>query len=1721
MVTPVQLGDVNSLVHDENVLPISPKNNSSTIGPSSPTTPKQFPLSPSNKQQHPQLSVVTGESLGLSTKSLFSADSSEDDATNTSSLVFSTGCSSDDNFSIDRYASNLGGSLESMEGQSAESNAKADPPIASETPRALNQMLEKFDLLKSSSIDEPQQDQMMAKFDMLQKSAIESPKVEPAVDSEVYRDKRLFEIMSMSPTNSQEGVEVEVHNAANEDDQVFASYSQSNSYSSNEMFADIEQFRSAESHFENESIAPISPEDKDTAASNNDSASFGPNVDSRTQKVFQQRIVALMNKVSELELEKDEMRAEKDDLRSKLNIQHEQDVQDMYENPYSNPFATPTKAKGGMPSFLEAATSNLSQQPSSVAPSASMGAISTTSTMENNTNTADLHRELTELRMKSQSLQTDLEASDRVKERLKKILKTVQTEDQQKVKLLNVMTKDLDETKAREALLKKELDESKIRIEGYELAQKQNSRDDGESNNEQASSSMPSSPLRSVRSATNTARKAFFSSSSEKDTNIQTGDVATALVVSQRQNEALEAFNKELEIQNTNLQKKCNALTEKYGLTAPRDGDAKGNQLYSRYLEMKSSLSGLSVVLEEAQDENSQLSKKVKELETEMQQQHQKPKKSGDDNNVAAIDSLRTIFNSSAEASSSSNAITAEQEAALKGLVEKLEVQILGYREAEDRHGEIRAQLEKEASELRHELEEEQAKKSSLTTTPELEHCYEEFKSKIANEKNCELEEELVSLKCVMDAAAAESTELLKKLERALKTTREDLRSERNRFVELSAKHDNLLKKITSGNNRVVFEENENLLNLVSYLKKETKELRSELDQKSLKIEKSEKRVAAKHEQALHLNESNVSLRDGIHKLKAHLSTISDQASKSEEKLVATKQELNVEREKYQKIQIAHGTLQTKLIVFQESIDGTHDKDSSKKIDLIASLAASTKELSLEKERVENLLEAKKELEFALDNTKEDLETQLHHKSKSNAELEEQITTLQEELRGTKLIVAAANLKVTELSELSQSDTKGSEKLQGLLESTRELLAAEKIKSDGLKTVKSTMENQLQTMKHNIEELQCTNVTLKEEMASLKKRSSTTEVPHQFSELEKLLATTQEELNEEEHNVESLEKQVDDLTMQIQVLEKCKSDLEISVDDVKQENKTVTDRNKELESLLESMAKDTVRSNVSEDNASTASTDIRMWESQMLLGNSKKELEDALKQNEKLLGKVKNLQSEVENSQQTNTQTLKECETHEAINKEMAENMQSLEIQLVSLTEKNESLLQRTAGLARRDQLQKASMRTSNGEIAKLMETVSNFQSRFESLAEQIERGNTEKEAQTKEFEGEESKWISKKIEMEECITELQKECEEIQNRYDKMDSKHIQTIAKKHSTWQTDRVGLMSRIALLEKQDNSIQEESSDSSPDAFYSLQPCSTDRSLLNQKVHELEQDIQLLDVTLDDKKQEYMNLTAELKETKIELEACEDKLEACEKDLESSNAQVHSLVLRSATDQASSEEKMRELEEELESASATMEAAKKERDTIHEEHGVTQSILEVSREDLKRCQDDLQDREMQIDENQEKMASELAVEIMKQQKMQSKYNACLKELKKCKTELIEKEEIMRELAKKQVEQKEDKVRRHGEGRNKEALGHLADELNQAHIRENALESMLTSCKTELFSCKNKIEHFESQVSEEKFGSGVYKDVIGKLNRSNDNLVAKNEKLKEETDALRASA
>ena len=236
-----------------------------------------------------------------------------------------------------------------------ESSSRIDPSPSKQSPLTPNNsstMAQNPTTPMDTSLENPRLTRMMEKFDELQKSTPNTSLNETSTsvdsnDPEILRtEKQIYEVMSANL--SQQGIEVE---------------ELLNSYPSHELFADIEQFRTSENHIEPENTTdPISSET------------------SESQQVYEKRILHLMNKVSELESEKDELRAEKDDLRSKLNVQHEQDVQDMYQDPYSNPFATPTKATGGMPSFLQAATNNLSQQQQSAPSIAPTAPLATTTT---------------------------------------------------------------------------------------------------------------------------------------------------------------------------------------------------------------------------------------------------------------------------------------------------------------------------------------------------------------------------------------------------------------------------------------------------------------------------------------------------------------------------------------------------------------------------------------------------------------------------------------------------------------------------------------------------------------------------------------------------------------------------------------------------------------------------------------------------------------------------------------------------------------------------------------------------------------------------------------------------------------------------------------------------------------------------------------------------------------------------------------------------------------------------------------------------------------------------------------------------------------------------------------------------------------------------------------------------------------------------------------------
>ena len=103
------------------------------------------------------------------------------------------------------------------------------------------------------------------------------------------------------------------------------------------------------------------------------------------------------------------------------------------------------------------------------------------------------------------------------------------------------------------------------------------------------------------------------------------------------------------------------------------------------------------------------------------------------------------------------------------------------------------------------------------------------------------------------------------------------------------------------------------------------------------------------------------------------------------------------------------------------------------------------------------------------------------------------------------------------------------------------------------------------------------------------------------------------------------------------------------------------------------------RSGLSAERSNVASTDVLLPESKMLLGNMRRDLKDALEKNKMLTGKVDNLETSIEKSQQTNAQTLKESETHVLINKETSEKIQYLEKEIKLIRPKKESLLKRPA----------------------------------------------------------------------------------------------------------------------------------------------------------------------------------------------------------------------------------------------------------------------------------------------------------------------------------------------------------------------------------------------------------------------------------------------------------
>ena len=154
-----------------------------------------------------------------------------------------------------------------------------------------------------------------------------------------------------------------------------------------------------------------------------------------------------MNQVTSLE-------TKNDTLQSQLRIQNEQDIQEMYHDPFSSPSKSSVRSFNTSV-FFSAGTTTETSAKAVTAPSATATATENV-VVDNNSNS--VHMEVTELRMKNRSLQNELSISEAANERLKQNLRSVEVQDKQKSDLLSALSKQLGESKARESNLQDELD---------------------------------------------------------------------------------------------------------------------------------------------------------------------------------------------------------------------------------------------------------------------------------------------------------------------------------------------------------------------------------------------------------------------------------------------------------------------------------------------------------------------------------------------------------------------------------------------------------------------------------------------------------------------------------------------------------------------------------------------------------------------------------------------------------------------------------------------------------------------------------------------------------------------------------------------------------------------------------------------------------------------------------------------------------------------------------------------------------------------------------------------------------------------------------------------------------------------------------------------------------------------------------------------------------------
>jgi chromosome segregation ATPase len=152
-------------------------------------------------------------------------------------------------------------------------------------------------------------------------------------------------------------------------------------------------------------------------------------------------------------------------------------------------------------------------------------------------------------------------------------------------------------------------------------------------------------------------------------------------------------------------------------------------------------------------------------------------------------------------------------------------------------------------------------------------------------------------------------------------------------------------------------------------------------------------------------------------------------------------------------------------------------------------------------------------------------------------------------------------------------------------------------------------------------------------------------------------------------------------------------------------------------------------------------------------------------------------------------------------NSKYSEKVLDMESYIEEAKKEKQYLLQRTASLARRDQLQKATITQLTEEIDSLTEKVQDFGDQFSSLAS---RSAEMAEYRAKSPSESAGKWMAEKRDMAERIIALETSCDKLKNSEATLKETFIQTLSKHQGVWQTEKDDMKRQVQdlVVEKED-------------------------------------------------------------------------------------------------------------------------------------------------------------------------------------------------------------------------------------------------------------------------------------------------------------------------------